>query len=118
VRITLTRVGAVLVLGILSACGGAESQSGMHGECTGSIRFHDAVYVPDSRLNQSAPKGHILGQGDVVDCDFATVVDQAVVSEVKGVDSSVAIRVTGRWHRLYVAKTLPRAEWPKALRLH
>ena len=108
-------VGA-LSLAVLSGCGG-ESPPGIGGECSGSIRFHGALYVGDSRLNQDlARRGRDLGTGEVVDCDFRTIVDHAVVAAVKGVDSSVAIRVRGPWYGLYVAKDLPRAQWPPILR--
>jgi hypothetical protein len=109
-------VAAALALGLVSACGGGSGPPGIQGECTGSIRFQNAVYIADSRLDQSAPRGPNIGPADVVDCDLETVVDQVVVSEVKGVDSRVAIRVTGRWRGLYVAKALARDQWPRVLR--
>jgi hypothetical protein len=115
-RLGVAGVVVALVLGVLSAC--AENPTDLNdGDCNGSIRFHGVVYVADTRLNQDAPRGRSIGPGAVVDCDKRTVVDQVVVSAVTGVDSRVAIRVVGsRWHGLYVADDLPRAQWPAALR--
>jgi hypothetical protein len=117
-RVGVAGVVVALALGVLCSCAGGPTDLN-DGDCGGSIRFRGMVYVGDTRLNHAAPFGRTLGPGAVVDCDHRTVVDLVVVSAVKGADSRLAIRVgRGKWHGLYVAADLPRAQWPKAVRQH
>ena len=88
-------------------------------DCNARIRYEGVLYRPDNALNQAAPSGTSIGDGEVVDCgqvDTAPAVDEATVSSVKGVETSVAVVVVrGQWKGIYVAEDVPRSEWPRIL---
>ena len=99
-RLFSATVGLLLVVS-LAGCTGSESQplprptaapSG-EGDCSGSIRFRGHHYRAHNALNQQAPRGRLLGVGDVVGCGWrtATPVDRVKVYAVSGVDTSVAV---------------------------
>jgi hypothetical protein len=112
VRVGAIAVVAALLLG-LTGCGDLNTDDS---DCNGSILFEDVVYVVDNRLDQSAAQDGTIGPGAVVDCDKRTVVDEVVVSRVKGVESRIAIRVVkGDWRGVYVAEGVPRSSWPEVL---
>jgi len=104
-----------LAMGIAlpAAC---SSNPGIGGECTGSIRFHNLIYVADSRANQAARQGRVIGPGAFVDCDHRTVVASVRVSELEGVHTRVAIGVgRGTWRGVYVAEDVRPDRWPSIL---
>lgn len=108
----------VLVGVFLAAC--SAGVNGSEGDCNARIRFGGEVYEPRGDLDQDAPAGKEIGDGEVIDCgdgSSAPVVDRVAVHAVRGVPTSVAIRVLGEdWSGAYVAEDLPRAEWPDALK--
>jgi len=114
-----TLVIAALVAGpMLGACN-ADGSGTDTGDCNARIRYEGVLYRPHNALNQAAPSGNSLGEGEVVDCgdvDTAPRVDTVTVSSVKGVETSVAVVVgQGQWRGVYVAEDLPRTEWPGVL---
>lgn len=111
VRALVVAATSVVALG---GCVGNLPQS--DDDCNGSILFGDVVYVVDNRLNQKAQPAEELGPGEVVDCDHSTVVDDVVVSRIKGVEPGIAIRVLkGDWRGVYIAEGVPKSSWPDLL---
>jgi hypothetical protein len=109
-------VVAVLVGLLYAATGCAGDDGGMHGECSGRVRYDGTVYVPDSRLDQSLRAGRELGEVEVVDCDGKSVIDRVSVSRVRGEDSVLVVRVAnGTWRGLYVDESVPLEQWPAGL---
>jgi hypothetical protein len=112
------RRSAVLLLLLASlvvACAG--DGDGTEGDCNGRIGWDGTVYRPHDELNQVAPRGEMLGSGDVLDCDGSRLGTAVNVFAVDGVDSSVAITVAGsEWQGVYVAEGTPKSSWPDVLR--
>lgn len=110
-------VVALVAAPILGACN--SDTPGNDGDCNARIRYEGVVYRPHNELNQAAPTGDSLGEGEVVDCgdlETAPKVDEVRVSSVAGVATSIAVAVgQGRWHGIYVAEDVPRSDWPKVL---
>lgn len=110
-------VAALVAAPMLGACNGDASDT--RGDCNARIRYQGVLYRTHNALNQAAPSGNSLGEGEVVDCgdvDTAPKVAKVMVSSVKGVNTSVAVVVgQGHWHGIYVAEDVPRSEWPGVL---
>ena len=86
------------------------------GDCTVRIGFQDGVYRVHDALNQAAPSGSLLGNGDLLDCDGKSI-GQTQVYAVKGVDSAMALVVRSKpASGLYVAEGLTPSSWPEQLR--
>ena len=69
-------------------------------------------------LNQQAPRGRLLGVGDVVGCGWRTAspVDRVKVYAVSGVDTSVAVMTPDSdWRAVYIAQGLDQSSWPSVL---
>ena len=114
-------VGLVSALGLflLSGCGGDSEHlptAANSGDCLVSIRFHSVVYITNTRVSQTAPRGRNIGHGVALDCDHRTVVDRVVVFTVTGADSGQAISVRGSYHGVFVAEDLTHAQWPTVVR--
>jgi hypothetical protein len=108
-------VGLLLVAPLVVGCGD-DPLGPLKGECGGRIGLDGVVYRPHNELNEAAPRGKRLGSGDVVDCDGSRV-DTVEVFAVKGVDSSLAIKVpNGEWRAVYVAEGVPVSSWPDVLK--
>lgn len=104
------------LLGVIALVGGcATNGQGAGGDCNSRIGFQDTVYRPHNALNQKAPTGRSLGTGAELDCDGSTVGRDKVFA-ITGVDPTVAIRVKGSAHGIYVAEGLPRTAWPTPLK--
>jgi uncharacterized protein DUF6281 len=89
------------------------------GDCSGSIRFHGHRYRLHNALNQQAPRGRLLGVGDVVGCGWrtATPVDRVKVYAVAGVDTSMAVMTPDvNWHAVFIAQGVERSSWPEVLK--
>ena len=89
------------------------------GDCAGSIRFQGHHYRGHNALNQQAPRGRLLGVGDVVGCGWRTAspVDQVKVYAVSGVDTSIAVMTPdAEWRAVYVAGGVRQSSWPQVLK--
>ena len=89
------------------------------GDCAGSIRFRGHNYRGHNLLNQQAPRGRLLGVGDVVGCGWRTAspVDRVKVYAVSGVDPSLAVKILGvDWQAVYVARGVGQSAWPQVLK--
>ena len=118
--------GLLLVVS-LAGCTGPASQplprptaapSG-EGDCAGSIRFRGHHYRAHNALNHQAPRGRLLGVGDVVGCGWRTAspVDRVKVYAVSGVDTSTAVMILGvDWRAVYIADGVGRSSWPQVLK--
>jgi uncharacterized protein DUF6281 len=125
-RSLATAAGLVLVVS-LSGCTGPTSQplprptaapSGQ-GDCAGSIRFRGHHYRGHNALNQQAPRGRLLGVGDVVGCGWRTAspVERVKVYAVKGVDTSIAVMTPDvDWRAVYIAHGVGQSSWPRVLK--
>ena len=121
-----TAAGLLLVLS-LAGCTGPTSQPlprptaapSEQGDCNGSIRFRGHNYRGHNLLNQQAPRGTLLGVGDVVGCGWRTAspVDRVKVYAVSGVDPSLAVKILGvDWQAVYVARGVGQSAWPQVLK--
>ena len=122
----VTLAGLLLVLS-LAGCTGPTSQPlprptaapGGQGDCAGSIRFRGHNYRGHNLLNQQAPRGRLLGVGDVVGCGWRTAspVDRVKVYSVSGVDPSLAVKIVDvDWQAVYIARGLGQSAWPQVLK--
>jgi hypothetical protein len=118
--------GLLLVVS-LAGCTGPASQPlprptaapGGEGDCAGSIRFRGHHYRAHNALNHQAPRGRLLGVGDVVGCGWRTAspVDRVKVYAVSGVDTSTAVKILGvDWRAVYIADGVGRSSWPQVLK--
>jgi hypothetical protein len=103
----------LLPVGLLGGCN--SDGLGAGGDCSIRIGFQGTVYRSHNELNQAAPAGRPLGNGDLLDCDGGTIGHERVLA-VKGVDPKVAVVVKARGHGIYVAEGVPRSAWPAPLR--
>lgn len=97
---------------LLSSCAPASQDAG---GCNARIGFQGAVYRPHNELNQSAPPGRSLGEGDVLGCAEGTEGREQVFA-VEGVDPAVAILIKTEGHGVYVVEGLPPSAWPELLK--
>ena len=105
----------LLLAPLIVACAG--DGGGTEGDCNGRIGWSGAVYRPHNELNQAAPRGEMLGSGNVLDCDGSRLGTVVNVFAVDGVDTSVAIKVAeSEWRGVYVAEGTPKSSWPDVLR--
>lgn len=113
--------GALALVALLGAplFAGCTTDAANGGDCSARIRYQGIVYRSHQALNQSAPAGRSLGQGDVVDCgdvDSAARVDEVAVLSVRGVASAVAVVVKEKdWRGVYVSEEVPSSDWPQVL---
>ena len=118
--------GLLLVVS-LAGCTGPASQPlprptaapSEQGDCNGSIRFRGHHYRAHNALNHQAPRGRLLGAGDVVGCGWRTAspVDRVKVYAVIGVDTSTAVLILGvDWRAVYIADGVGRSSWPQVLK--
>jgi hypothetical protein len=108
-----TTTALLLTAGLLAGC--APADQGASGDCSTRIGFQRIVYRSHNALNQAAPPGRSLGNGDLLDCDGHTVGHQRVFA-VKGVDPAIAVLVKAEGHGIYVAEGVSRSTWPAPLR--
>jgi hypothetical protein len=108
-----TSTGLLLVAGLLGGC--ALADEGTHGDCNIRIGFQGTVYRPHNALNQAAPPGKSLGDGDLLNCEGSAFGHERVFA-VKGVDPTVAVLVKAQGHGIYVAEGVSQSEWPTPLR--
>ena len=70
-------------------------------------------------LTQKAPRGRLLGVGEVVGCGWRTAspVDRVKVYAVSGVDTSIAVMTPDvDWRGVYVAGGVKPSAWPPVLK--
>lgn len=115
-HVFLTRLATTTALLLTAALAGcAPADQGASGDCSTRIGFQRIVYRSHNALNQAAPPGRSLGNGDLLDCDGSTV-GQEKVFAVKGVDPAIAVLVKAKGHGIYVAEGVSRSTWPAPLR--
>lgn len=106
-------LAALMVLSAFPACSSVGSTGG---DCTYRVGFQGDVYRTHNAVNEAAPAGELLGEGDLLDCD-GEALDHARVYAVRGVDSGLAIVVkAGPANGLYVLDGLSTSSFPEELR--
>lgn len=101
----------VLAIPLLASC---DLQYGNEGDCHARIGYDERIYEQDGAVNEAAPRGELLGSGDVLDCDGEPVLALKVFA-IKGVSPSVAIRTVGEYPGVYVARESHPSDWPSIL---
>jgi hypothetical protein len=108
---------ALLAAPLFAAC---TRDAANDGDCNARILYQGVMYRWHQELNQAAPAGSSLGQGDVVDCgdvESAPKVDEVTVRSIRGVAASVAVKIVeGEWRGVYVSEDAPPSDWPQVLR--
>ena len=109
---------ASVVLGLSLLVGCTARDTAGEGGCNAAVRYDGAVYRQHTGLDQQAPRGPVLGRGEVVGCDpDGPAVAQVTVHQVLGVDPAVAVRTgDGEYAGVYVDRGLPMSAWPAPLR--
>ena len=95
------------------------SAPGGEGDCAGRIRFRGHHFRGHNMLTQKAPRGRLLGVGEVVGCGWRTAspVDRVKVYAVSGVDTSIAVMTPDvDWRGVYVAGGAKPSAWPPVLK--
>ena len=90
----------VLAIPLIASC---DLQYGNEGDCNARIGYDERIYRSNNAVNEAAPRGDLLGSGDVLDCDGEPFLAVKVFS-IKGVSPSVAIRTVGEYPGVYVAQ--------------
>jgi hypothetical protein len=113
----LTWVVLLLSLQFVIGCS-ANPQQANEGDCSARIRYDGTIYWSPNLLNQAAPIGKLVGNGDIIGCGgiSATAVATVKVHAVEGVDPGIAVMTDDAdWHGVYVAEGVPRSSWPSPL---
>lgn len=109
----------VLLLSVQFATGcSANPQRATEGDCSARIRYDGTIYRPHNLLNQAAPIGKLVGNGDIIGCGglSAATVATVRVYAVEGVDLDIAVMTDDAdWHGVFVAEGVPRSTWPTPL---
>jgi hypothetical protein len=107
---------AVTLLSVTALLGGcAADEQGAGGECNIRVGFQGIVFRAHNALNQAAPAGRSLGNGNLLGCDGSTVGHEEVFA-LRGVDPRVAVLVKAAGHGVYVAEGVPQTAWPAPLK--
>ena len=110
---------ALMVALSTQGCGSGNTTGERDADCSARLRFANTTFMPKDATRQLPVRGGRLGRAGYLDCDGSAApgLGKVAIFAVGGAGPTQAVIAAGRGGALlYVAKDLPRSQWPAVVR--